>query len=215
MSWTQRQSTTQNKKEPRYAIITGTAYPYITKGSNATNVVDVPLPTAEERKRFYTHAAVVLSDSDMDDLDGAEGAPLCVNHNRSDCVGRVHHSWIDSGRALQIVGRIPLNTERGRQVVADIRCGKLKGLSVGYGTVLTEKERGVHRVESKRFHEISLCPEPFFDGCNLTVGVLASSILPPSTYSAPGKLRNKNASLHNANAFCNVCLIVPRVCARF
>ena len=181
----------------RYAIIKGRAYPRVQRGKNPTDVIDIPLPQESgRREQYYNHAAVTLSDSDLDDIEGAEGAPICEEHNRNDRVGVVHHSWVntaDGGRALDIIGRIPLDTERGRRVIEDIRCGRIKGLSVSYGTDLEERGDGTRKLKSKTFHEISLCREPFFEGCNLSVGVVASA--------KQGKLRNKNVSLHNNVAF--------------
>jgi hypothetical protein len=164
---------TRNTRSGTYAIIKGKAYPQITLGTNPTRTVSAPLPHhgPAAREAFYNDPAVKLSEADLDDIDGATGAPLCVEHNQKDVVGHVHHSWRAEGQCLEIIGRIPLNTTRGKQIVADIQCGKYKGFSVGYSTDL-HPETG--DVLCKRFNEISLVEEPFFEGCNLTVGVMAS-----------------------------------------
>jgi hypothetical protein len=47
----------------------------------------------------------------------------------------------------------------------------LTGFSVGYKTDLNHHDSTT--LMSKAFREISLVDEPFFEGCNLTVGVLA------------------------------------------
>jgi len=163
---------TVNTKKGSYAIITGKAYPQVKAGKNETTQVNAPI---SNRHAFYHDPAVQLSEADLDEIEGANGAPLCVEHNHKDVVGHVHHSWVDErdGRCLQIIGRIPMN-ERGKQIVKGIQCGKYKGFSVGYGTVLQPDGYGGHELQGKEFREISLVEEPFFDGCNLTVGVMAS-----------------------------------------
>lgn len=163
---------TVNTKKGQYAIVTGKAYPQVKAGKNSTTTVRAPL---NNRQAFYHDPAVQLSDADMDEIDGATGAPLCVEHNKQDVVGYVHHSWVeeDKGRCLQIIGRIPMN-DRGKKVYSDIKAGKYRGFSVGYGTDLQSFADGTHQLNEKKFHEISLVEEPFFEGCNLSVSVMAS-----------------------------------------
>ena len=163
---------TVNTKKGSYAIITGKAYPQVKAGKNDTTTVTAPL---RDRHAFYHDPAVQLSEADLDAIEGASGAPLCVEHNRSDIVGHVHHSWVEErdGRCLQIIGRIPMNS-RGQRIVNDIRAGKYRGFSVGYGTELQPNGQGQYELQGKEFREISLVEEPFFEGCNLTVGVMAS-----------------------------------------
>jgi hypothetical protein len=168
----------------RYAIIKGTAYREVQAGANTTRVRQAP---TSDRVAFYNDPAIVLSEADLDAMDGTEGAPLCFEHNKSDVVGRIHHSWIDrdSGR-LKIIARIPL-TDRGRQIVDEIRAGRIAGLSVSYRP--NYEQTG--EVASKTFLETSLVREPFFDGCDLSVGVVASGEFAkqqaPLTYrAAPG-----------------------------
>jgi phage head maturation protease len=135
--------------------------------------------STRNRREFYNDPAIKVSTHDLDEINGAEGAPLCFEHNKNDVVGTVRHSWLDEdGKRLQIWARIPLN-ERGRKIVEEIQCGKIKGFSVGYeadmdlpeGAPLEEKQ-----LVEKTFHEISLVYDPFFPGCNLTVGVAASAV---------------------------------------
>lgn len=160
---------TVNTQKGKYAIVSGLAYPSLIKGANPTNRISSSL---KNRNEFYHDPALRLTTDDIDALDGAEGAPLCVEHNRRDVVGSVHHTFVDHDDPRQgwkIIARVPLN-ERGEQVVADIKAGKLNGFSVGYEGSL---EHG-RNVKFKTFHEISLVQEPFFDGCNLSVSVRAS-----------------------------------------
>lgn len=163
---------TTHTADGQYAIIQGTAYPRVIPGDNPTRHVHASL---NDRRALYNDAAIRLCDEDLTAFNGTEGAPLCVEHNPADVVGRVHHSFIDDGRCLRIWGRIPL-TDRGKDIVADIQAGRIAGLSVSYGNSL--QDNGITRkLTAKTFREISLVKKPFFSGCDLTVGVIASEVL--------------------------------------
>jgi hypothetical protein len=167
---------TVNDKSGSYAIVKGRAYPEVLAGANPTRNIKADIGNREE---FYRDPAVKLSDDDLDAIDGATGAPICYEHNKSDVVGAVHHSWIDAqdGRCLKVIARIPLKDEHGRaiargeRIVEEIRAGKITGFSVGYSNGIGAGKT----LKDKAFHEISLVSEPFFEGCNLTVGVVASN----------------------------------------
>lgn len=150
----------------RWFVFAGRAYPRVHPGANpTTRVTSHP----GDRDAFYNDPAIVLSDADLDRFRGTEGKPLCVEHNMKDQVGEVMHSWLGDGRSLKIIGRVSLESARGRQVAADIQAGKFRGLSVGYGTeLISNKATGVTELDSKNFREISLVYEPFFDGCYLS-----------------------------------------------
>ncbi len=161
---------TVNTKKGTYAIVAGTAYPRILPGKNPTTRIKASL---KNKQAFYHDPAVKLSQADLDDINGTEGAPLCFEHKRSDVVGHVSHSWLgDDGNQLRVVARIPLD-ERGQKIVDEIRSGDITGFSVGYRTNFGDDE--CETVESKTFHEISLVKKPFFDGCNISMAVAASA----------------------------------------
>lgn len=198
--WTQR-AHNQPAGRGRYAIVKGKAYPSLEPGRHPTGAVN---SRPEEPSRFYHEPAVKLSYSDLDALEGVDGVPLCYNHNQADRVGTVTHSWVNTeqGDCLKLWAQIPLEDEhgqrieRGHQVVAEIKAGKLRGLSVGYGTPLVwDAKLRQAKVTQKIFREISLVPEPFFDGCDLTVGVYASA--DGAAAASAGNLRNKIDSLVN------------------
>lgn len=177
--WTQRPHN-QPAGRGRYAIIKGKAYPSLLEGRHPTGEVHV---SPADRVAFYNAPAVKLSEADLDDIEGANGAPLCFEHNPNDQVGVVTHSWVDTaqGRCLKIWGRVPLmdshgnHIQRGHDIVAQIKAGRIRGLSVGYRTPLTQDPvTGTTKLSSKMFDEISLVEQPFFQGCDLTVGVFAS-----------------------------------------
>lgn len=186
---------TINSRKGQYAIVTGKAYPSVMQGENPTRVIQSAL---NDREAFYRDPAIKLTTSDLDALDGAEGAPMCVEHNRGDVVGSVHHTFIDGDdpqKGWKIMARIPLN-ERGRKVVADIKAGKLNGFSVGYGNSIDSSPSGINKLDFKEFREISLVNEPFFDGCNLSVSVTASKTDKGKNYG------NNLSHLHNNPYFC-------------
>lgn len=173
-------STKNNKhgQPQRWFVFAGLAYPHVVPGANTTTRVT---SHPHNRQAFYNDPAIVLSDADLDRFSGTEGKPLCVEHNIKDQVGEVLHSWLHpssngaSGaggmnrRALKIIGRVSLEHPRGRQVAAEIRAGKFRGLSVGYGTdLVSNNATGATELDSKNFREISLVHEPFFDGCYLS-----------------------------------------------
>ena len=166
-TWTSRNS---GKSSGRYYVFAGRAYGRVKRGTNATTMIS---SDRGDRERFYRDPAVVLSDADMEAFNGTEGSPLCVEHNPSDVVGVVHHSWLGNGddRSLKIIGRISLDTPRGRAVAEEVRAGRYKGLSVGYSAEID----GNDKLHEKRFREISLVVDPFFSDCQLaSYGVMAS-----------------------------------------
>lgn len=191
-SWTKRNAKKESR-ETKWYVFAGRAYPRVQQGQNTTTRIT---SDTYNRDAFYNDPAVVLSDADLDRFQGTEGKPLCVEHNLNDRVGEVFHSWIGDGdrRSLKIFGRVSLESERGRQVVADIKAGRYKGLSVGYGTELVSNSRtGITELSDKNFREISLVAEPFFDGCHLAeYGVTAT------------KNRNHNNGEQNSNLLLRV-----------
>jgi HK97 family phage prohead protease len=155
-------------KSEKYFIVKGRAYPELVQGANRTTEVNVD---HRDRQAFYHHAAVQLSTADMDEINGAQGAPLCYEHRANDVVGVVHRSYMEDDKSLTIWGKIPLNA-RGKKLAAEIKAGKITGFSVGYGIDLA-CARNKH-VTGKTFKEISLVSEPFFDNCKLTLNVTMS-----------------------------------------
>lgn len=169
----------KNKRGEKWYVFTGRAYPRVVQGSNKTTRITSDMTN---RDAFYNDPAVVLSDNDLNRFNGAEGKPLWVEHVEGSQVGHVQHSWLSEGdgdkRSLKIIGRVCMETPYGRQVVADIKAKKYKGLSVGYGTDLVSNHHtGATELWDKNFREISLVKDPFFDGCHLAeFGVTATKI---------------------------------------
>lgn len=165
---------TKNQKKGDRFIVTGVAYDQIVAGKNATNEVTTD---HQNRESFYYDPAVKISEDELNQLDGVDGLPICVEHDRNDVVGRVHHSWMgdSSKKAMKIIAHIDQTTTRGKRMVADLRAGKYKGFSIGYETeLITNGRTGKTFCDSKKIKEISLVAEPFFKDCHLSMGVEAS-----------------------------------------
>lgn len=160
-------------KRGTYAIVHGRAYPRVLPGKNPTDRITAP---SRDREMLWRDPAVVLSDADLNECNGAQGIDLCYEHNDTDVVGVVQHTEVADDDSLHLMARIPVKDangqpiKRGVEMVEEIRAGKVKGFSVRYDT----KTQG-GKVTEKRFKEISLVHEPFFEGCDLTVGVMASA----------------------------------------
>ena len=169
-SWSTKNAGNSSGSSGRYYVFSGRAYPRIRPGANPTRQIEAD---RTDRQRFYRDPAVDLSDADMDAFDGAEGSPLCVEHEPADVVGSVYHTWLGDGetRALKVLGRISLDTERGRTVAEEVRAGKFKGLSVSYLADVDDD----NYLHEKKWREISLVEDPFFENCRLaSYGITAS-----------------------------------------
>jgi hypothetical protein len=184
---------TRNTKSGTYAIYQGRAYPRLAAKAPADKTITTDYSSNES---IYNDPVIALNDQDLDDIDGADGAPICYEHNKEDVVGFVRHSWVDRAdgeRALDIIASIPIKDakgnpiHRGEKVVQEIIDGKLKGFSVNYTSRIRQNE-----LRCKDFHEISLVNEPFFGGCNLNAGVMAAAGDAPHLEG----LGNKRTFLH-------------------
>ena len=172
MQWSQR----AREKKRDYVVFCGRAYPRVLEGENPTKHVTSDL---SDRESYYRDPAIALSEADLDKFNGAEGKPLWVEHGQhpdfgKTAVGEVYHSYLANGGGLKIWGRIynGENNPLGQQAAAMVKNGELKGLSVGYGASIRDCVSGTSvtkKLESKSFREISLCREPFFAGCNISV----------------------------------------------
>lgn len=186
--WSQR---IRNDKKGKYAIVSGVAYHSLVDGPNPITKITGDL----SNKNSWAHdPAFRLSTHDIDQLDGAEGAPLCVEHNRNDIVGHVHHSYIDQDdpkKGWRIMARLNLETDRGKQVFQDIQQGRLNGFSVGLTNDMnTNYKTGERHISGRNFHEISLVDQPFYDGCDLSIALKAGKNNQGKNY------RNNSGNLH-------------------
>lgn len=170
--WSETRRDTRRKGT--YAILHGRAYPRVVKGGNLTDVVTAP---ARDIEQLWRDPAIVLSDADLDEAQGAQDLPLCFEHKGEDVVGKVQYTSLDDNGALDLIARVPVrdaegnDIARGLEIVEQVRQGQIRGFSVGYHADVRDEGR----VLSKELREISLVKEPFFGGCNLRVAVMASA----------------------------------------
>lgn len=160
-------------KAPKYFLLHGTAYEDVVPGANPEKPVNV---APKDRDGFYRHEAIRLSEKDLDEFNGAEGKPICFEHDPNHVVGTVRHSWLEADpktgkRRLEIIAKVPLD-DNGKKIKQAYEAGEIKGFSVGY---TTQVGAGNH-VKGKQFREISLVKDPFFPNCQLkSVSVAASA----------------------------------------
>ena len=179
--WSSRSRKYKERPDDETFVVSGRAYPEVLAGKNPTDIVT---SNVTNREQFYRDPAIKLSDENLDECNGAEGLPLCVEHNINDVRGSIFHSFIgdDEKRGLKIIAHIPIKRNgqyipAGIQARDDIINKKYRGFSVGYGNELVTASRGgrTTRVSAKVFREISLVKEPFFENCTLSYsGVEAS-----------------------------------------
>lgn len=166
MSW-------QSSRAGRRLVLRGIAYPRVNAGKGKTKKITSDLT---DPMSYYHDGALQLNEQDLIDIKGTVDAPICYNHDVRDVVGSVASSRLqEDSNALEIVASLPMD-EKGRvlnskgvDVRQEIEEGKLRGFSVRYLTRF-DKNRNV---TMKTFQEISLVPEPFFDGCDLTLAIVA------------------------------------------
>jgi len=193
--WTSR---VINSKKGQYGIVTGLAFNSLVDGVNTTTKVTSDL---SQRDSWYHDPAFHMSTAELDAINGAEGAPLCVEHDRNHVVGSIHHSYIDDTnhkKGWRVMARIPLKDEhgnvieRGQKAFDDIKSKKLNGFSVGIKNNMNTNNFGERHVSGRIFHEVSLVNEPFFDGCNLSATMVASK-------NSKGKIYRNNSVLVDIN----------------
>lgn len=174
MSWSKR---TQIKVRGNKLLLMGRAYPDVAPGGGQSMRINSNL---DDRHAFYHDPAVQLSEHDMNSIDGANGAPICYNHDQTDVIGRVSYSWLaedaSGRRPLDIIASLPLDPQgrvlnkEGRDVRKEIEEGYLNGFSVRYVTDYDDRSM---MTKGKLFQEISVVPQPFFKGCDLKLAVVA------------------------------------------
>jgi phage head maturation protease len=173
MSWTDYNKPATGK----HLLVSGRAYPRVQAGKNKTDIVTSDM---SDRNAWYYDEAIMLSDADLNEYNGGKGLPLCVEHNVNDVVGEVRYGFLGDGekRSLKIWARLPTGGSAHQQDVIDkIKSGYYKGLSVGYQIIpahVSASGSGGARVGKKKFVEISLVKDPFFEGCDLSWNVTAS-----------------------------------------
>ena len=159
----------------------GVAYNQLIKGRNPTTQIKSSL---HDRDGYYYDDAVKLSTHDLETFGrknvasicgNLAGKPICVEHDPNFVVGEVTYQWVDDYGDVRITGRVYTDTPEGREKAEQLAHGDFRGLSVGYSAGVQDGFDGSTHVGYKEFDEISICREPFFPGCQISVSASAGS----------------------------------------
>jgi phage head maturation protease len=137
-------------------LIYGIAYNVLADNDIEPSKIDFKLSKSE----IYHHPRVRLNKS-KDDLK-LENKPIYLEHNTSNKIGSVLCSWLDDNQ-IKILAEVYGPDE----LIEQIECGDINSLSMGY--VVDTK------TNTKSIKEVSLCKEPFFDGCKFSVAASKKS----------------------------------------
>ncbi|MDQ2736468.1 MAG: HK97 family phage prohead protease [Pseudomonadota bacterium] len=89
----------------------------------------------------------------------------------------------ETGRGLEVAGRLNLRTHAGREAFEHVQAQDLTGLSVGFTMHPIGSERradGVRAIKAARLHEISLVALPSDEGARIT-GIKSLDLARPET----------------------------------
>jgi len=114
----------------------------------------------DERQIIYHDDAMRITRSEIKDLQMLYNYPIHDNH-KNVRVGSIIDGFLTDDSTIKILGEIT-----DPAAIAKIDSGEYKGLSVGY-TRTTNADNEV--VGPIQFREVSICPEPFFPGCNIAI----------------------------------------------
>jgi len=144
-----------------YRIVSGISYPRLYTGDNQPREIKGGIG---EDRNFYHDESIKLS---KNDVDGFVGKPICLEHDKNTEVGHITAAWQDRENHMRITARIYTDTPEGEQTFERINNGNLRGFSVGYDVSCAVDDPD--KIVGKRFNEISVCEEPFFQGAEITV----------------------------------------------
>jgi uncharacterized protein len=100
---------------------------------------------------------------------GAANIRMLFQHNPAEPVG----TWIDlreTPRGLAVRGRLNLQVQRGRELLALLEAGGLDGLSIGFKTIRARNDRvaGTRQLLAVDLWEISLVTFPMLEGARVS-----------------------------------------------
>ena len=117
--------------------------------------------TYMEREIVYNDPAMRLTAAEVQEFQHLQKVPVWDNHSKR-AVGSIIDGFIVDNSTIKVLAEIDDPT-----VIGKIDSGEYRGLSVGYG-----RTKIGNNMDGIEFYEVSVCPEPFFDGC--TIGISAS-----------------------------------------
>lgn len=94
---------------------------------------------------------------------------MLFQHDPKEPVG----TWLElreTGRGLYVEGRLNVQVQRGRELLALLEGGGLDGLSIGFRTVMAsrDKQSGTRRLHQIDLWEISLVTFPMLEGARVS-----------------------------------------------
>ena len=101
---------------------------------------------------------------------GARGVKLLWQHDPSEPIG-VLDRVAEDGRGLHVTGRLLLGLKRAREAYALLQAGALDGLSIGFRTILADREAksGARVLKDVDLWEVSLVTFPMQDAARITL----------------------------------------------
>jgi hypothetical protein len=135
-------------------IIYGVAYNALLNNNPDSDNKNEKLNFKLSKEEIYNHPKIRLNRS-KDDLK-LDNKPIYLEHKTDTQIGSILCSWLDNEK-IKILAEV----YGSEDLINDIESGSIGSLSMGY----------VYDVKSnkKTINEVSLCREPFFDGCNFSV----------------------------------------------
>jgi hypothetical protein len=119
---------------------------------------DSSLMSEKELRDLYHDPAMRLSRELVEKTD-LKGLPLCDSHGHR--VGVITRSWVDNNE-LRVEARVD-DPETAKKV----RDGTYGALSLGVESL--RDGPGMSRILKRNFKEVSVCAQPFFPGCKITM----------------------------------------------
>ncbi len=115
---------------------------------------------------------------------GPENIRMLFQHDPAEPVG----TWIDlteTERGLYVRGRLDTNVQRGRELISLLNNGGIDGLSIGFKTVLAQRDRALNarRLIAIDLWEISLVTFPMLEGARVSEAKLRARALADQHFS--------------------------------
>jgi len=123
----------------------GVAHPPPRRDGKRSNIADLSAAEIHELEKSNTR-----------NLGFGGGTDVLVEHDHSARVGRVDASWAGRNGELRVAGTISDAT-----AIAQVRAGKLRGLSLGTGVTQDASGNALMRTQD----ELSICDAPRRGGC--------------------------------------------------
>ncbi len=123
---------------------------------------------------------------------GVEGIRMLFQHDPAEPIG----TWIDieeRTRGLYVRGRLNIDVQRGRELMALLETGGIDGLSIGFKTIRARNDRaeGVRKLLEIDLWEISLVTFPMLEGARVSA-VKSDTLARARAYFRTKPMREQN-----------------------